>query len=49
MKNHSTDMFTIVRCFWLSNVTPQFWEDKKVITSDGISDKNFEILNELLK
>lgn len=41
--------FTTVRCLWLSDVTPQFWEGKKVITSAKISDKNFEILNELLE
>lgn len=41
--------FTTVRCFWLSDVTPQFCEEKKVITSAEISDENFEILNELLR
>ena len=41
--------FTVARCLWLSNVTPQFMIEKKVRTSGKISDENFEILNELLK
>lgn len=40
--------FTTTRCLWLSDVTPQFFEDKKVITSSKISDEKFKILNELL-
>lgn len=40
--------FTTVQCLWLSNVIPQFCEEKKVITSAKISDEHFEILKELL-
>lgn len=40
--------FTTVRCLWLSDVTPQFYKEVKVITSSKISDENFNVLNKLL-
>lgn len=41
-------VFTSVRCLWLSNVTPQFFQERKVIASSKISDVNFEVLQKLL-
>lgn len=41
-------VFTSVRCLWLSNVTPQFYQERKVTTSSKISDANFEVLQKLL-
>lgn len=35
--------FTTVRCLWLSDVTPQFYKEVKVITSSKISDENFNV------
>ncbi|MHC1683078.1 MAG: hypothetical protein AB6733_09040 [Clostridiaceae bacterium] len=40
--------FTTVRCLWLENVTPQFYQDYKFATSSGITNVNFEILKKLL-
>lgn len=40
--------FTMVRCLWLENVTPQFYQDYKVITSSKIKDVNFQVLKKLL-
>lgn len=41
-------VFTTIRCLWLANVTPQFYQDYKVTTSSGITDANFEIIKKLL-
>lgn len=41
-------VFTSVRCLWLSNSTPQFYQDRKVTASSKISDDNFEVLQKLL-
>lgn len=40
--------FTTARCLWLSDVTPQFYQDYKITTSNGITDANLEILKKLL-
>ncbi|HBG7231774.1 TPA: hypothetical protein KRA30_001935 [Clostridioides difficile] len=40
--------FTTVRCLWLENITPQFYQDYKVITSSRITNLNYEILEKIL-
>ncbi len=42
-------VFTNVRCLWLSNVTPIFYQDKKAVSSGQISDTNFNIFHNILK
>ncbi len=39
--------FTTVRCLWLSNVTPQLYQNYKVRTSSKISDKSFKELHNI--
>lgn len=41
--------FTTVRCLWLSTVTPQLYQDYKVMTSSKISDENFEKLKHIFQ
>lgn len=40
-------VFTSVRCLWLANVMPQFYQDYKATTSSKISDVKFDILKKL--
>lgn len=42
-------VFTTVRCLWLSAITPQLYQDYKVMTSSKISDINFEKLKRIFK
>ena len=40
-------VLTTVRCLWLSNATPQLYQDYKVLASSKISDENFEKLKHI--
>lgn len=41
--------FTATRCLWLSDVTPQFYGECKVIAPSQITDEKFEKLKEILQ
>lgn len=41
-------VITCSRCLWLSNVTPQFYTEKKAITPSEISDKDFQVFEKIL-
>ncbi len=42
-------VFTSVRCLWLANVTPQFYQKYEVMVSSKISDDAFKVLQKLLR
>ncbi|MBU3073869.1 hypothetical protein [Clostridium estertheticum] len=41
--------FTATRCLWLSNMTPQYYQDCKVLTSSKIAEVDLKLLNEMLQ
>lgn len=39
--------FTTFHCFWLKNITPQFYQDHKGLTSSKIKEEDFEVIKKI--